>query len=1374
MPTNVDSLSIQISAEAKNAEASLNKLVSKLDTLSASLGRINSSNLSSFSANIRNLSSAMQSMQNIKMPDYTRLAKGIEKLGSINSAQITSAGQAIRQLASSLQVLDTVNVSDNTMQLAELARGISQLGYKSSTQAIENIPRLATAMQGLMTTLSQVPRVSQNLIDMTNALARLARTGASSGRAADSLGRSLNIFSASANSATRSSFSLAAAIGKLYANFWLLFRVFGVLGKSITLASDLTEVQNVVDVTFGDMSKKVDEFANNSIEKFGMSELSVKKTASTFQAMGTAMGISNKTIEGANKYLNKQTNGYVDLSNSMADVSLNLTKLSADMASFYNVNQEDVAEDLQSIFTGTTKPLRQYGVDLTEVNLKQWAMTQGLNSNIDSMTQAEKTMLRYQYVLAHTGAAQGDFERTLGTWANQVRMLIENFKVLGSVIGQVLINVLKPFVKALNVIIMQITEFAKIISNALGKIFGWTYEESGGGFASDFEIAEDAAGGIADATGTAAKNVEKIQKGLRSFDELKVINLPTEDSGSGSGSGGGGGASGGASGGGQWIEEESMIDEYESEIDTLYELGEKIGKTLSEAMNSIDWDSIYEGARNFGSGLAEFLNGLISPELFASTGKTIAGSLNTALYVLNSFGHEFDWSNFGLSIAEGINAFFRTFDFKNAADTINVWFKGVFTTVSTMFKNTDFELIGQKIGEFLVELDFGAFLSGMANTIWEAIKGAFELLYGLIEEAPLETSLLTAFAAFTWSGLAADVSGKIKNKIVEKLGMGTISAKVGIALAVTTAIVGFAIGNYMYENIPTVQQWSDAIGDWIFKDGEEIAIARTITLSLGGLAFSLTAALISRIPKLLGTALKTTFPDGILIPALRTAISKISLAITTGTNIVWTGLTNLATSLGTGIASSIAAQGGIWGFLTADIGTLLASGSVATMGFTIGIAIIGGIAAAYGGFSFGKIIGKWINPEDSEWYDNFTWFGEGGFFPSIAEDFGTALDGLVDMANDFENNPVIATLTNAIAGPIGSAVLIIAGHKDKIKEKFNEISASAKNTFENVKEKIIGKVSLTVAKAKAKWEEMKNDVKTKTAEIKTNLEAKWTEIKTNVTTTVTNLKSSLETLWNNIKSKATEISNNIKSSLTTIWESIKTTVTTKITNTKNSAISTWNTMKSTITTIVTTLKTTVSEKFEAIKNKITTTLNKAKEVVNSFKDAINNAITAIKDFFTNSGKTFTITLPTDVFKSFKDTISGVVDKLKEMFGFDGRKLNVDTSTGGSSNTNTEKNTTTTTQYATGGFPTVGELFVAREAGPEMVGRIGSRTAVANNDQITTAIANAVYDAVSSAIGNMGGTNVNVTLQGDADGLFKVIQNKSNDYMRRTGKAAFEF
>ena len=261
-------------------------------------------------------------------------------------------------------------------------------------------------------------------------------------------------------------------------------------------------------------------------------------------------------------------------------------------------------------------------------------MKQGMDANIKTMSQAEKTLLRYKYVLANTQAAQGDFARTAGTWANQVRILKQSFQALGAIIGEVLINVLKPFVAGMNVIMQQIISFARIVADALGKIFGWKYEEGGGGMATDFEIAEDASGGVADNTGKAAKNVKKIQQGLRAFDELKIINLPEDNTDKGGAGGGGAGGGAGAGDGGQWTKTESMIKEYESEIDTLYELGEKRGRTLSEAMDSIDWDGIYQGARNFGKGLAEFLNGLISPQLFASTGRTIAGSLNTALYVL--------------------------------------------------------------------------------------------------------------------------------------------------------------------------------------------------------------------------------------------------------------------------------------------------------------------------------------------------------------------------------------------------------------------------------------------------------------------------------------------------------------------------------------------------------------------------------------------------------------------------------------------------------------------------------------------------------------------------------------------------------------------
>ena len=141
--------------------------------------------------------------------------------------------------------------------------------------------------------------------------------------------------------------------------------------------------------------------------------------------------------------------------------------------------------------------------------------------------------------------------------------------------------------------------------------------------------------------------------------------------GSGGGGGGGAGGTGAAASGGEWVQAESLWEKYTSSIDSLYERGDYIGDTLTQAMNDIDWDSVYQSASNFGSGLASFLNGLISPELFGAVGTTIAGALNTALHGLDSFGETFDWEDFGNSIATGINNFFATFDFALLADTLN-------------------------------------------------------------------------------------------------------------------------------------------------------------------------------------------------------------------------------------------------------------------------------------------------------------------------------------------------------------------------------------------------------------------------------------------------------------------------------------------------------------------------------------------------------------------------------------------------------------------------------------------------------------------------------------------------------------------------------
>ena len=421
--------------------------------------------------------------------------------------------------------------------------------------------------------------------------------------------------------------------------------------------------------------------------------------------MGTAMGINTSLIENANKYLSEQTDGYVGLSDSLSDVSLNLTKLAADMASFYNVEQADVAEDLEAVFTGMTRPLRAYGLDLTEATLKEWALTNGLDANIDSMSQAQKTMLRYQYVMANTTAAQGDFLRTQGTWANQTRILSQNLQQLASIIGRVFINAFKPFVRALNEAMLGITQFATTVSNALGKIFGWKYEENTGGVTSDYEDAADAAGDMADNTGTAADNAKKLKNYLLGIDELNVFDN-SQDTVSSSGGTTAGASAGTAmqATGGQWVQTDKG---YDSWINSLEQLGEYIGDTIRKSLNKIDWNSVYASAIGFGTGLADFLNGLISPELFGTVGKTIANSLNTAIYVALSFGETFDFTEFGLSIATGINNFFANFDFASLAQTLNAWANGLFDAIKTAISNIDWMKIYDGIIEFLENLDFG-------------------------------------------------------------------------------------------------------------------------------------------------------------------------------------------------------------------------------------------------------------------------------------------------------------------------------------------------------------------------------------------------------------------------------------------------------------------------------------------------------------------------------------------------------------------------------------------------------------------------------------------------------------------------------------------
>ena len=203
---------------------------------------------------------------------------------------------------------------------------------------------------------------------------------------------------------------------------------------SIKLASDFQESMNKVDVSFGKSANKVKEFAQTTLTQFGIAEGSALDMAALFGDMATSMGISQ---------------------NAAANMSTSMVGLAGDLASFTNIGIDQATTALAGVFTGETESLKRLGVVMTEVNLKQFAMEQGIQKNIKSMTQAEKVNLRYQFILAQTGNAQGDFERTQEGAANQMRIFTEGLKELGADIGEILLPAFTKMVKFANSLIKK-------------------------------------------------------------------------------------------------------------------------------------------------------------------------------------------------------------------------------------------------------------------------------------------------------------------------------------------------------------------------------------------------------------------------------------------------------------------------------------------------------------------------------------------------------------------------------------------------------------------------------------------------------------------------------------------------------------------------------------------------------------------------------------------------------------------------------------------------------------------------------------------------------------------------------------------------------
>ncbi|WP_375103768.1 hypothetical protein ACDZ28_32675 [Paenibacillus sp. RS8] len=440
--------------------------------------------------------------------------------------------------------------------------------------------------------------------------------------------------------------------------------------EAINLASDLQEVQNVVDVTFRSMSSEINNWSQNLINDFGLSELAGKKYASTMGAMLKSSGLTGV---------------------AMKDMSKSLTELSADVASFYNLSNDEAYQKVFSGMTGETEPLKALGINMSVANMEAFALSQGITKAWMSMTQAEQTMLRYNYLMQVTADAQGDFARTSNSWANQVKVMGEQWKIFQGTMGAGFINILTPILRGLNWLIAKLQVAAAYFKAFTELIFGDAVGGSSGGAvvqpisdmgaaAGDTSGALGDMGAASDKAGKKAKKAGKDVKGsLAGFDQLNTLAKSTasalDDAAAGA-AGAGAGLGAGLGGGFGDLDlgtPDINVDPIKQKVQSLID---GIKSSFSGA-----WSYIAAGWAGMGPALQPFVD-MLDPigKSVQSIGKTFLDLKDKVLvpvakYVLGNFIPQLVTGftkSFAPVIASAITQYFALIDktFRNVTDTI--------------------------------------------------------------------------------------------------------------------------------------------------------------------------------------------------------------------------------------------------------------------------------------------------------------------------------------------------------------------------------------------------------------------------------------------------------------------------------------------------------------------------------------------------------------------------------------------------------------------------------------------------------------------------------------------------------------------------------
>lgn len=573
---------------------------------------------------------------------------------------------------------------------------------------------------------------------------------------------------------------LTKAAGKLGAVIAAAFSVRAIVNfgkEAMELGSDLQEVQNVVDVTFTTMSDRVNEFAENAMKTAGLSETMAKRYVGTFGAMAKSFRFTEEEA---------------------FNMSTALTQMAGDVASFYNITQDEAYTKLKSVFTGETESLKDLGVVMTQTALDDYAMRKGLKKTTNQMSEQEKVALRFRYVLEQLDVARGDFIRTQNSWANQSRIFSVQVSELMAAIGQGLINVLTPALKGINLLVGQLQDAAEAFRDFTAAIFG-----DAGGASSAIGSAADSTEDLGDAIEEAGK---KAKKALAPFDEIIRIGETASSAESDTTVGIPATTPGGSQGGP--VNEEKTngailaLQQLRAELEALSQWhGFSV---LGQGFTDL-WAGAKAGLDALVSGISEGLHKIDFSQITSSFTISVNELLPVASSALSGVGDIFQSAmgyygtvlggisaTFGKEL-EIVSTGFSDF-FENESGNISSWVMESAAKISTGFNNL----------EFSAEMIFGS--------MWEALD---------TNDAEIERAITGVLTAFSDAGMKA---GTILTDIWNSITGGLASFLSGNQGELTLAYDNLLKGLTGFANsasMVVVDLFTD-IGQWWEEDGKPI------------------------------------------------------------------------------------------------------------------------------------------------------------------------------------------------------------------------------------------------------------------------------------------------------------------------------------------------------------------------------------------------------------------------------------------------------------------------------------------------------------------------------------------------------------------------